>query len=90
VHRRHTAVIDALDLNVVEKIGALVQSQLPGIPLRALPVAPRQIPYHADYVYFELDRASDYWANLKDSGGFAIHVGGDIHGLDLQLWAIRK
>ncbi|HEY3519367.1 MAG TPA: type VI secretion system baseplate subunit TssK [Gammaproteobacteria bacterium] len=74
----------------VEKIGALVQSQLPGIPLRALPVAPRQIPYHADYVYFELDRASDYWANLKDSGGFAIHVGGDIHGLDLQLWAIRK
>jgi type VI secretion system protein ImpJ len=74
----------------VEKIQDLVVSQLPGIALRPLPVAPRQIPFHADYVYFELDRGSNYWQNLKDSGGFAIHVGGDIHGLDLQLWAIRK
>ena len=79
-----------LKIGPVEKIRDLVTLQLPGIPVRALPVAPRQIPYHADYVYFELDRTSDYWSNLKDSGGFAIHVGGDIHGLDLQLWAIRK
>jgi type VI secretion system protein ImpJ len=74
----------------VEKIANLVKQQLPGIAIRPLPVAPPQIPFHADYVYFELDRVSEYWAMLKDSGGFAVHVGGDIHGLDLQLWAIRK
>ena len=71
----------------VEKIRELVMSQLPGVGIRPLPVAPRQIPFHADFVYFELDRSSEYWPNMQD---FAIHVGGDIHGLDMQFWAIRK
>jgi type VI secretion system protein ImpJ len=74
----------------VEKIRDLVMSQLPGIAIRPLPVAPRQIPYHADFVYFELDRSSEFWPSLQDSGGFAIHVGGDMHGLNMQFWAIRK
>ena len=73
----------------VEKIRELVMAQLPGVAVRAMPVAPRQIPYHADYTYFELDRASEYWPD-KTSGGFAIHVGGEFHGLDLQFWAIRR
>jgi type VI secretion system protein ImpJ len=77
-------------IGAVEKIRDLVMTQLPGVGLRPLPVAPRQIPYHADFVYFELDRASEYWPNMQDSGGFAIHVGGEIHGLDMQFWAIRK
>ena len=73
----------------VEKIRDLVNAQLPGVAIRPLPVAPRQIPYHADFTYFELDRASDYWPDVH-SGGFAIHVGGDFHGLDMQFWAIRR
>ncbi len=77
-------------IGAVEKIRDLVMSQLPGVAIRPLPVAPRQIPYHADFVYFELDRSSEYWPNMQDSGGFAIHVGGEIHGLDMQFWAIRK
>jgi type VI secretion system protein ImpJ len=74
----------------VEKIRDLVNAQLPGVAMRAMPVAPRQIPYHADYTYFELDRASDFWPDLASSGGFAIHVGGEFPGLDLQFWAIRR
>jgi type VI secretion system protein ImpJ len=74
----------------VEKIRDLVNAQLPGVAIRAMPVAPRQIPYHADYTYFELDRASDYWPDFQSAGGFAIHVGGDFHGLDMQFWAIRR
>jgi type VI secretion system protein ImpJ len=74
----------------VEKIRDLVNAQLPGIVIRPLPVAPRQIPFHADYTYFELDRSSEYWPNLQNSGGFAIHVGGDFHGLDMEFWAIRR
>lgn len=74
----------------VEGIRELVMSQLPGISLRALPVAPRQIPYDAGSVYFELDASSGHWPDLKNSGGFAIHVGGDFPGMEMDFWAIRN
>lgn len=73
----------------VEQIKDMVNSQLPGIALNPLPVAPRQIPYHAGRVYFELERGSEYWTQLETSGGFALHIGGDFPGLDLEFWAIR-
>lgn len=73
----------------VEKIRNLVNLQLPGIQTRPLAVAPRQIPYHAGYVYFELDRAGEFWKELDNSGGFAIHVGGEFPGLQMEFWAIR-
>jgi len=73
----------------VENIRDLVNSALTGITVRPLPVAPRQIPFHAGYVYFELDPASEYWTGLKNSGGFALHVGGDFPGLKMEFWAIR-
>ena len=79
-----------------ERIRALVDSQLPGIPLRPLPVAPRQIPYHAGHTYFELDKARrpndpvDYWKDLEASRMLVMHVAGDFPELSLQLWAIRS
>lgn len=73
----------------VEEIRPLVNSALPGITLRPLPVAPRQIPYHAGVVYFELDRDSPYWRKMTTSGGIAVHVSGDYPGLSMELWAIR-
>ena len=74
----------------VEEIRQLVNSALPGIPLRPLPVAPRQIPYHAGVVYFELDGDSPYWGKMTTSGGVAVHIGGDYPGLKMELWAIRQ
>lgn len=73
----------------VEKIRELVNLQLPGVALRPLPVAPRQIPYHAGFNYFELDRSGDMWKALETASGCAIHVAGDYPGLELELWAIR-
>jgi type VI secretion system protein ImpJ len=73
----------------VEQIRDMVNSQLPGIGLTPLPVAPRQIPYHAGCVYFELERSGEHWAQLKNSGGFALHVGAEFPGLELEFWAIR-
>lgn len=73
----------------VEKIRELVNLALPGITLRPLAVAPRQIPYHAGYAYFELERGSPLWSELETSGGFAMHVGGEFPGLQIQFWAIR-
>jgi len=73
----------------VERIRDLVNLQLPGIQLAALPVAPRQIPYHAGFVYFQLDRSSELWEQLKASGGVAFHIGGEFPGLQMEFWAIK-
>ena len=73
----------------VEKIRQLVNLALPGIILRPLPVAPRQIPYHAGFTYFELDRSGELWGELKTSGGFAFFVGAEFPGLTLEFWAIK-
>ncbi|MDT8857524.1 type VI secretion system baseplate subunit TssK [Paracoccaceae bacterium Fryx2] len=74
----------------VEEIRQLVNSALPGITLRPLPVAPRQIPYHAGVVYFELAGDSPYWGKMTTSGGIAVHVSGEYPGLKMELWAIRQ
>ncbi|MGZ5095916.1 MAG: type VI secretion system baseplate subunit TssK, partial [Burkholderiales bacterium] len=73
----------------VERIRDLVNLQLPGITLQPLPVAPRQIPFHAGRNYFELDRSGDLWRQLERTGGMAMHIGGDFPGLELEFWAIR-
>jgi type VI secretion system protein ImpJ len=73
----------------VEHIREFVMSQLPGIAVRPLPVAPRQLPFYAGASYFELDRNSPHWKQMQSSGGFAIHVSGDYPNLRMELWAIR-
>ncbi len=73
-----------------EKLRDLVNLQLPGIGLRSLPVAPRQLPFHAGYFYFELDRGGELWKPIEQNGNLALHVSGDFPGLELELWVIRK
>lgn len=79
-----------LKVGPVEKIRDLVNLALPGVPVHAVPVAPRQIPYHAGFVYFEIDQAHELWNQLKSSGGVGLHVAGDFPGLALEFWAIRS
>jgi len=86
--RRHFA--GQAKIGPVEEIRQLVNSALPGIGVTALPVAPRQIPYNAGAVYFELDATNPYWAKMTTSGGIAVHVSGDYPGLKMELWAIRR
>lgn len=73
----------------MEKLNDLVQVQLPGIPLITLPVAPRYLPYHSGFTYYQLDRNSPAWAAMAESAGFGLHLAGDMPGLELQLWAVR-
>ena len=78
-------------IGTVERIRDLVNLQLPGVGLRPLPVAPRQIPYHAGFNYFELEtRGNEMWKQLESSGGLAMHVAGDFPGLELEFWAVRN
>lgn len=86
--RRHFA--GQAKVGPVEEIRQLVNSALPGIAIRPLPVAPRQIPFHAGVVYFQLDGDSQYWKNMTTSGGVAVHVSGEYPGLKMELWAIRN
>lgn len=73
----------------IEALTELVRLQLPGIPLIPVPVAPRHLPFHAGFSYFELDRHHPVWNCLKGSSGFGFHVAGDFPDLELQFWAIR-
>jgi type VI secretion system protein ImpJ len=73
----------------VERIRDLVNLNLPGIALRSLPVAPRQIPYHAGFLYFELDRSGDLWKVTEQSRALAMHIAGEFPGLELEFWAVR-
>ena len=77
-------------LGPVERIREIVNLQLPGVRLTPLPVAPRQLPYHAGFSYFELDKSGELWGQLEQSGGLGIYVTGEYPELELALWAVRS
>ncbi|WP_348756900.1 type VI secretion system baseplate subunit TssK, partial [uncultured Aquincola sp.] len=73
-----------------ERIRDLVNLALPGVAVKPMPVAPRQIPYHGGFSYFELEtRGSELWQQLERSAGLALHVSGDFPGIEFEFWAIR-
>ena len=73
----------------VEKIRDLVNLHLPGVLVNPMPIAPRELPYHANYNYFQLDTTNELWDQLQRSGGIAMHIAGDFPGLRLEFWAIK-
>jgi type VI secretion system protein ImpJ len=79
-----------IKIGPVEEIRNLVSVQLPGIALKALPVAPRAIPYYSGAAYFELDSRSEFWPKMATSVAFAFHVAGEYPGLRFEFWAIRE
>ena len=72
----------------MEHIRDLVNLQLPGIGLLPMPVAPRQIPYHAGSTFRTgpRQRALEAADALRR---FAFHIAGQFPGLNLAFWAIR-
>ncbi|MCX2890162.1 MULTISPECIES: type VI secretion system baseplate subunit TssK [unclassified Pseudomonas] len=82
--------VQKVKITSLESLEELVPLQLPGIPLNPLPVAPRELPFHAGFSYFELDRRDPAWACMSTANGFGIHIAGDFPNLELQFWAIRS
>ena len=76
-------------IGAVERIRDLVNLQLGGAPIRALPAEPRQIPFRSGMLYFEVNTSSEDWRLIEQSGGVAVHVSGDVPDLTVELWAIR-
>ncbi|PCJ16792.1 MAG: type VI secretion system baseplate subunit TssK [Gammaproteobacteria bacterium] len=85
-----TTLPKQINITSVEKIRDLIISGMAGISISALPVAPRKIPFHAGFVYFQLNRDSISWQDLKQSQGFGLHIGGEYNGLELEFWAIKE
>lgn len=77
-------------IGTVEKVKELVAYHLPGIRLHALSVAPRELPYHNGYVYFELDKKHELWGTFDTSSGMAFHLAGNFPNLDIEFWAIKS
>jgi type VI secretion system protein ImpJ len=71
-----------------EKIRDLVMTAVPGIRVEPID-APRQIPFHANFCYFQLDSNSEFWQSIKTSRRLALYVAGELPALELQMWAIR-
>lgn len=82
-------LVGQVKIGPAEQIRELVNAALPGIMPRALPVAPRQVPYHTGKAYFELDRTSALWKQVASGRGLAIHVAGEFPALELDLWAVK-
>lgn len=74
----------------IENIRDLVARQLHGIGVTLLPVAPRQLPFHAGFSYFLLDKAATAPDVMAASEGFAFHIPDSFPGLELQFWALRE
>ncbi|MBY8948811.1 MULTISPECIES: type VI secretion system baseplate subunit TssK [unclassified Pseudomonas] len=79
-----------LKIGSVERIRELVNLHLAGIRIKPLPVAPRQIPFHAGKTYFMLELSARDITQLEQSGGFAFHASGEFAELELNFWAIRN
>ena len=77
-------------IGTVEKVKELVAYHLPGIKVHALSVAPRELPYHSGYVYFELDKKNELWDMFDTSSGMAFHLAGSFPSLDIEFWAIKS
>ncbi len=73
----------------IEELRNLVNRALPGIDLQPLQIVPRQIPFHADYAYFVLNKDHLLWKNISQSAEISFHIGGVFPGLKLELWAVK-
>lgn len=72
------------------RIRELVNLNLPSIPLKALAHPPRELPFYAEHVYFQLDiHHNNLWEEVRNTQYVAIHSAAPLAGLKYELWAIR-
>ena len=84
-----TDLANSIKVSSMEKIQELINYQLPGIPIKMLTLAPRNIPYNPNFTYFKLDKNTKSWGQMQGSAGFALHISTTQDKLELQFWAVR-
>jgi type VI secretion system ImpJ/VasE family protein len=77
-------------LGPVQKMRQIVDSALPGVPLRHTPTPPPQLRVLPGFVYFELDRGVPDWAEFQSAPALGLHIAGDWPQLKLELWCVKR
>jgi type VI secretion system protein ImpJ len=73
----------------LEHLSKQVRTVTPGVPFREQPSVPREIPYHDNSIYFDLDISSPHWNKVVSNRIMHVHVNSTIPNLKLEVWAIR-
>lgn len=74
----------------VEQINKLVDLQLPGARLVPLTAVPRNLPFYAQSVYFEVESVDPYWNETTRGAAMALRVVGDFPQLKFEAWGLRE
>jgi type VI secretion system ImpJ/VasE family protein len=77
-------------IGTVQKMRQIVDSALPGVPLRHTPTPPPQLRVLPGFVYFELDRGVAEWRDFQQATALGLHVAGDWPQLKLELWCVKR
>lgn len=77
-------------IGAVEKMRQIVDSALPGVPLRHTPTPPSQLRVLPGFVYFELDRGVADWRDFATATALGLHVAGDWPQLRMELWCVKR
>lgn len=77
-------------LGPVEHIQKLIDLQLPGARLQPLAHPPRQVPYYAQSVYFEVESSDPYWSQTFAGAAMALRIVGDFPELRFEAWGLRE
>lgn len=77
-------------IGAVTKMRQIVESALPGVPLRHAPTPPPQLRVLPGYVYFELDRGAPDWRDFASAPALGLHVAGEWPQLKLELWCVKR
>lgn len=73
-----------------EHLSQQVRTHTPGVSFKALPSVPREIPYHDNCVYFDLDINNHHWQKVVSNRVMNLHVDHhSISNLKFEVWAIR-
>ena len=74
----------------IGRMRQIVDSALPGVPLRHTPTPPPQLRVLPGFVYFELDRGVPDWRDFATSPALGLHVAGDWPQLRMELWCVKR
>lgn len=72
------------------QIKDMVSKGVSGLPIQSLPTAPRQIPYHANFIYFDVGLDHEIWQQVVETNSLAIHIGAAYQDLQVSLWSVHS
>lgn len=77
-------------LGSVEFIQKLIDLQLPGAKLTPLAHPPRQVPYYAESVYYEVESQDPFWNQMFAGSALALRIVGNFPDLAFEAWGLRE